>query len=422
MKKKNSIPKDLMYFKFCLYGFLKNQRFFDPFIILFFREMGMSFFHIGILFSIREIATNILEIPTGIIADSFGRRKSMIAAFSSYIIAFSIFYFFANFYMYVIAMIFYASGEAFRSGTHKAMILQYLKIKHIEHLKVEYYGHTRSFSQLGSAVSSIIAIIIVFYSGSYRPVFLISLIPYIMALILMITYPKYLDGEIKQFTGKWYEKSKQRFSFTIKSFFIMFTNKYALKSIFNSSVFDGLFKSSKDYLQPILKGQALALPILLYLSDNRRVALIVGIVYFILYFLTSIASRNAGKFVKKVKSISLAINTTYILGVLLLLFSGISIILKFYWLSSLLFVLYYIMQNLRRPMNVAFISDNIAHETMASGLSVESQLKTIIMAILAPIIGFLADKFSIGYALIIISILFIIIYPFIAVKSKTKTY
>ena len=36
------IPKDRMYLKFRLYGFLKNQRFFDPFIILFFREMGIE--------------------------------------------------------------------------------------------------------------------------------------------------------------------------------------------------------------------------------------------------------------------------------------------------------------------------------------------------------------------------------------------
>ncbi len=55
-----AIKKDSMYYRFCLYGFLKNQRFFDPFIILFFREMGMSFLEIGTLFSIREIATNIL--------------------------------------------------------------------------------------------------------------------------------------------------------------------------------------------------------------------------------------------------------------------------------------------------------------------------------------------------------------------------
>ena len=36
--------KDLQYYKFCLYGFLKNLRFFEAFLILFFLEGGLSFF------------------------------------------------------------------------------------------------------------------------------------------------------------------------------------------------------------------------------------------------------------------------------------------------------------------------------------------------------------------------------------------
>ena len=54
-------------------------------------------------------------------------------------------------------MLLFANGEAFRSGTHKAMIIQYLKIKGLLKLKTEYYGHTRSWSQRGSAISSLIA-------------------------------------------------------------------------------------------------------------------------------------------------------------------------------------------------------------------------------------------------------------------------
>ena len=71
-----TIPKDLMYYKFCLYGFLKNLRFFDPFLVLFFREMGLSFLEIGALFSIREICTNFLEIPTGVVADAYARSAA----------------------------------------------------------------------------------------------------------------------------------------------------------------------------------------------------------------------------------------------------------------------------------------------------------------------------------------------------------
>ena len=32
-----------MLFRFCLYGFLKNQQYYEPFLILVFREKGLSF-------------------------------------------------------------------------------------------------------------------------------------------------------------------------------------------------------------------------------------------------------------------------------------------------------------------------------------------------------------------------------------------
>ena len=38
---------------------------------------------------------------------------------------------------------------------------------------------------------------------------------------------------------------------------------------------------------------AIALPLLLALEDKKRAALLVGLVYFILYLLSSLASRNA---------------------------------------------------------------------------------------------------------------------------------
>ena len=140
------IPKDLQYYKFCAYGFLKNLRFFDPFILLFFRSVGMSYLHIGVLFSVREISTTVLELPTGVIADLFGRKNSMISSFLAYILSFIIFYTSSKYNLFIIAMFLFAVGEAFRTGTHKAMIFDYLKIKNISHLKTEYYGHTRSLS------------------------------------------------------------------------------------------------------------------------------------------------------------------------------------------------------------------------------------------------------------------------------------
>ncbi|MCK5457728.1 MAG: hypothetical protein KAI45_11425 [Melioribacteraceae bacterium] len=122
--KEDNIKKDKQYYKFCLYGFLKNLRFFEPFLILFFLSKGLSFFEIGILYAVREISINIFEIPSGIFADAFGRRKTLASSFLIYIITFIIFYIGADFSLFIIGMLMYALGDAIRTGINKAMIIE----------------------------------------------------------------------------------------------------------------------------------------------------------------------------------------------------------------------------------------------------------------------------------------------------------
>lgn len=408
----NTFVKDRMFYKFSLYGFLKNLRFFDPFLILFFREMGFSFLQIGILIAVRDVTTNIFEIPTGMYADVFGRRKSMLLSFASYILSFAIFFLFPNYYLYMVAMILFALGEAFRSGTHKAMILEYLKIKGMESYKVEYYGNTRAASQFGSAVSSLIAAVLVFYNGSYRIVFLASIIPYILNLINLATYPKELDGQVSSAKNI---KLSAQLKATFYDFVNIFKNPLALKVLLNSSIFDSFFKITKEYLQPIVKEFALLLPLFVGLSNVKRVSIIVGVVYFALYLLTSYSSRSSAKFSKRFQNLSSAINITYLFGGVFLIFSGISTALKLNIFAIILFVLFYMLQNVRRPMNVSVISERIPNKIMATGLSVESQITTTLRAIIAIAIGALADRLGVGTSLLIAGTIMLAFYTFVKV-------
>ena len=413
---KESFPRDLQYYKFSLYGFLKNLKFFDPFIILFFREMGLSFLEIGTLFSIREIATNVFEIPTGIIADSFGRRMSMVFSFISYIISFLMFFFFPNFIIYIFAMIIFASGEAFRTGTHKAMILEYLKINNLTKYKVDYYGHTRGWSQFGSAISSLIAAALVFYSGSYKIIFLASIVPYVADLILMLTYPKELDGEIMKEREGGKKKFIHQIAVTFKDFIFIFKSKYILKALLNSAFYDGTFKTVKDYLQPILKQYAIMIPIFIYMEKEKRISIVVGFVYFILFLLTSFSSRNSDRISKRMRSLPTAINVAYLVGMGLIAITGFLIHLNLYILGIIVFVVFYMLENIKRPMNLGYLSDLISSRVMASGLSGESQLKTVVVAILSPIMGFFADKIGVGGALMVIAGILLIVFPIASVK------
>jgi len=184
-----------MLLKFSLYGFLKNLRFFEPFLYLFFLAKGLSYSQIGILIGIREAFVNVFEIPTGIAADLTGRRRVMQLAFLTYIVSFSIFYLFESFLFFIPAMILFSLGETFRSGTHKSMIMEHLDIEGMSSRRVEYYGKTRGASRIGSALSAVIAAPLVFFWGNYDIIFLATLIPYSIGFLLMLTYPTELDGE-----------------------------------------------------------------------------------------------------------------------------------------------------------------------------------------------------------------------------------
>ena len=198
----------------------------------------------------------------------------------------------------------------------------------------------------------------------------------------------------------------------------MFRNLATIKAILNTSIFDAFFKSTKEYLQPILESLALSLPIMLALSGQRRTAIVVGLVYFVIYLLTSYASRNSARFSKRFSDLTVALNVTYLAGALLIIFAGLSRLYNLEILSIIFFLSLYILHNLRRPIGVSYVSETISHKTMASGLSVESQLKTLISAGLAPVIGFFADRFGVGGSLSLVGLMMLLLLFVVRVSRK----
>jgi MFS family permease len=408
--------RDLQYYKFCVYGFLKNLRFFEPFLILFFLEKGLSYLEIGTLYAIKEIATNILEIPTGVAADSLGRRRTMVFSFGSYIVSFAVFYLSGQFAIFVAAMVLFSFGEAFRTGTHKAMIFEYLRINGWTDQKVHYYGHTRSWSQMGSALSALIAMGLVFFRGRYASIFLFSIIPYLLDLTLMLTYPRELDGTRRSVSGK---KFVSQFTSVVKDFAYSFRDRSLLKSILNLALYTGYYKAAKDFLQPLLKSLALAIPILTVVSAQKRTAIVVGVVYSLIYVLTSLASRSAGGFTERFKSLEYPLNITMFIGPVLGIGAGILYALGSTVGAVILYVGIYLIENLRKPIGISYVSDKMRSDILATALSAESQVETIVAALVAVALGFFADRFGLANGLVAVSVL-VGIAAIFAVVRKTQ--
>jgi len=372
--------------RFSLYGFLKNQRYFEPFLILFFLQQGLSFTQIGFLIAFRELFINLMEIPSGAVADLFGRRHSMVFSFVAYIISFAIFGFSQDYWHFFIAMFFFAVGEAFRTGTHKAMIFTWLRIEGRLDEKTKVYGYTRSWSKIGSAVSTILAVAFVLLTNNYTYVFFFAIIPYIAGLINFMTYPGELEGQpgdkvdIRDIVAHLWECIHAALAV-----------RRLRRLIVESMSFEGVYKAVADYLQPVVKNVALLLPIFLAWGETRRSAVMIGVVYVILYLVSAYASRNshritshAGGEEKGSRLLWKVISVLYVALIPLLLF-------EYYYAAVIGFIALALIQNFWRPILISRF-DAFASETKgATVLSIESQAKSVSTMLTAPILGVAVD-------------------------------
>ncbi len=375
-----------MLFRFCLYGFLKNQQYYDPFLILAFREKGLSFAMIGLLIGFREICINILEVPTGAIADVLGRRRAMISSFVAYIVAFVIFGWSMQLWALFGAMFFFSIGEAFRTGTHKAIIFDWLAREGRADEKTKVYGRTRSWSKMGSAVSVVVAAAIVFATDQgYASIFYLCIIPYAINIVNFLTYPKYLDGPRR---GSADAGGVFR---ALLGTFASLRSRPLRRLLIESMGFEGAFKVTKDYVQPVLKAAALALPVVLGLGERQRTAVLVGAVYFVLYLASSFASRRADWLARRAGSEARGAALLWVAMLAAFVLLGGGVLAGFEAAVIAAFVALFLLQNFWRPILISRVADRADPDLAATVLSVESQAKTLFAAVFAPLLGWSVD-------------------------------
>ena len=337
----------------------------------------------------------------------------MMFSFSAYIAAFAILGFSTHLWQFVIAMTFYALGQAFRTGTHKAMIFDYLAREGRTDEKTHYYGTTRSWSKMGSVLSAIIGpalVILAIVAGRsglkvYQSLFLVCIVPYLLGLVNFALYPKYLEGT----TG-------QKPSVGKLSSHLLDGLRAALRAgslrrlVIESMGYEGLYKAMKDYVQPLAKVAALmigaSLPILAGLHEKQQVAIMIGLVYLPLFFLESIASRRS-------EAVRVALGgeepgARFLWKLNLLIFALIAGGLLLDWrlagaggslglvVAITGFMALAVLQNLWRPMHIGRFDTHGKAQSGATLLSIESQAKSLSAAIFAPLLGLAVDAMRRG--------------------------
>jgi MFS family permease len=424
------ILKESIMWKFKLYGFFKNLRFFEPYLIIMLYAYLEGFnsefilFKIGLIFLVQEVFTYAFEVPSGILADRFGKKNELLICFVFYIISFVLYFVglgqpIQYFFVVFLAAAFYGLGESFRSGTHKAMILTWMDRNDYQNHKTFVYGRTRSWSLIGSTINGVTSIFLIIFVPATQWVFLITIVPYLFDFTLIATYPSYMNERISDGKGFWKEIGRG-----FKDMFLAFRNTRLLRGIFSSSSYDAVYKSLKDYIQPIIKIYIILLIANLglnleswNLSEDNFISIILGIMYSIFYLISSFSSRNAYRVKKWTKGAKTAMDLFFYLFAGILILNSLFIWLELPIVVVFLYLFIYVFENIRRPLCVDYLGDIMKKEQRATMLSVEAQFKSILVFIFAPLFGLIAD-FTIPGLFVGIAVLMVLVNYFLLSGDK----
>ena len=400
--RKKILSEPLMW-KFRFYGFFKNLRFFEPYLLIlllgYLGHLEYPLLTIGSLFLVQEVFTYLFEIPSGILADKFGKKNELLVCFVFYIASFVLYFIgfslsFDFFFVLFIAAALYGLGESFRSGTHKAMILAWLDKNDYSDHKAFVYGRTRSWSLIGSTLNGITSVFLVLFLPSAQWVFLVAIIPYIFDFILRTTYPKYMNEHKLRETSFWKEMGKG-----FKDMILAFKSKNLTKGVFSSATYDAIFKSLKDYIQPIIKIYIVIIIANFGLTSNSFnltsddiIKVILGIMYSLFYLVSSISSRNAHYVKSWFRGAKQSMDILFYLFAGILILNAIFITVQLPIVVIFLYLFIFAFQNLRRPLCVDYLGDIMKKEQRTTILSAESQVKSFLVFIFAPLFGFIADS------------------------------
>ncbi len=306
-------------------------------------------------------------------------------------------------------MIFFGLGEAFRSGTHKAMIYTYLDVKNWQSQKAFVYGRTRSFSLMGSAISSVVGIFLILAVSGVEYIFLFSIVPYILDLLLIMSYPDFLDKTDK--------KAGISFSTFVKDLLkALKTNKGLSRLLGEEAMSEAAYSYTKDLIQPIMEliivGSGMVFIASMSAEDNLKIAL--GVSYAVMNLLASVFSKKAYLLTDRKPAMNCL---RFIHMALALVFASVAVFTENYFTVMLAFLVLYVLHSLRKPIFVAEVDEHMDKSNRATVLSLSAQLKSLCLIIFAPMAGYIADNFGINIVMLALAIIFALTIPLLP-KNK----
>jgi len=328
--------------------------------------------------TIYHISSFLMEIPTGAVADIFGRKTSRILGRVSTCIAITIMIFGNNVVWFAVSFFFTALGNNLESGAGDALIYDSLKELNIENDYMKVRGRNELFFQIAKTFSLIIGGYIA--TLSYTSVYMISLVFAVISIIHAFSFTEPKIGRVQKKHNIW-ETFKHQ---VVSSFKVMSGKKELVEMIIALEIFSTFYTTEFFYMQNHLKS--------LGHSEFQ-----IGIILSIGALLAAFTATQAYKLEKRFK-IKKLLTVTIIAAVILFWGMTINGVEKyaFIFLTAIEGLLFVVMGD--------FINKLIPSDKRATILSFQSMIFSLFMIILFPIVGKLGDLFGLRNAFILVAI------------------
>jgi len=136
----------------------------------------------------------------------------------------------------------------------------------------------------------------------------------------------------------------------------------------------------------------LSLPLFVTLDGTRRSAVVVAVVYFVLYLLSSFASRRAVALSTWQKGEERAASFLWKANAVVFGILALVLIIHQNTLAAFLFMALFVLQNFWEPILLCRIDRTSESALGATVLSIDQQVQSCFTMLMAPLLGFLVDR------------------------------
>ncbi len=365
-----------------------------PVVVLFYQDNGMGMHEIFVLKSIYSIAIVAMEVPSGWMADVWGRKKTLVLGSILGSGGFLLYSFSYGFWAFAVAEIILGIGHSFVSGADSAMLFDSLKASKNTDKYVKLEGRITSIGSFAEAIAGVIGGFLA--AISLRTPFYFQFVVAAIAIpaSFALTEPKiYTTGKIITI-----KKLVSNIKLTLTQ------NKNLRIAILLSAITGTSTLTFAWLVQPFFK--AVDLPVEMFGVFWTALNLTVGV--------SSIFAHRVEKFFDK-KSTLLIIILLLSAGYFL---SGISITI---WGIAFLF-LFYIIRGIATPVLKNYINQYTESEVRATMLSVRNFIIRVIFAVIGPLLGWITDHVDLKSAFILAGAIYLISAVIVVIpwlKNKT---